>query len=145
MYIDNTQPYPDAYTAAVLAGPAGPCFYSLKDGIRCVTPSSLVDDIASTIKQVMGELIARTLAHPLYWMLAVEMEAVTHCIANLAMVEAQSENLVSSYMVVLQRLAENKLKFKVMAVEAPRATDANESSPRRVVRTLDQFSDDGET
>ncbi|ETM38426.1 hypothetical protein L914_15268, partial [Phytophthora nicotianae] len=25
-YIDNTQPYPDAYTAAVLAGPTGPCF-----------------------------------------------------------------------------------------------------------------------
>ncbi|ETK79010.1 hypothetical protein F441_15373 [Phytophthora nicotianae CJ01A1] len=76
------------------------------------------------------------------WMLAVEMEAVTHCIANIALVEAQSENLVLSYMVVFRRLTENKLKsfkFDAMAIEAPRAKDANESSHRRVVRTLDQL------
>ncbi|ETO67546.1 hypothetical protein F444_15544 [Phytophthora nicotianae P1976] len=80
------------------------------------------------------------------WMLAVEMEAVTHCIANIALVEAQSENLVLSYMVVFRRLTENKLKsfkFDAMAIEAPRAKDANESSHRRVVRTLDQFSEAG--
>ncbi|KUF86941.1 hypothetical protein AM587_10004573 [Phytophthora nicotianae] len=81
-------------------------------------------------------------------MLAVEMEAVTHCIANIALVEAQSENLVSSYMVVFRRLTENKLKsfkFDAMAIEAPRAKDASESSHRRVVRTLDQFSEAGKT
>ncbi|ETO76582.1 hypothetical protein F444_08061 [Phytophthora nicotianae P1976] len=80
------------------------------------------------------------------WMLAVEMEAVTHFIANLALVETQSENLVSSYMVVFRRLAENKLKafkFERMAIEAPGAKSANEASHRRVLRTHDQFSDAG--
>ncbi|KAF1775387.1 hypothetical protein GQ600_26321 [Phytophthora cactorum] len=60
------------------------------------------------------------------WMLAVEMEAVTFFIASLALVEAQSENLVSSCMVVFRRLAEKKpksFKFKVMATEAPRVKD----------------------
>ncbi|ETO99676.1 hypothetical protein F441_22908 [Phytophthora nicotianae CJ01A1] len=82
------------------------------------------------------------------WMLAVEMEAVTNFIANLALVEAQNENLVSSYMVVFRRLAENKLKafkFDRMAIEAPGAKDANEATHRRVVRTQDQFSEAGKT
>ncbi|KAG1695049.1 hypothetical protein DVH05_020977 [Phytophthora capsici] len=82
------------------------------------------------------------------WMLATEMESVTHFIANLALVEAQSENLVSSYMVVFRRLAEKKLKsfkFDAMVIEAPRAKDGNETSHRRVVRRLDQFSEAGKT
>ncbi|KAG2875306.1 hypothetical protein PC116_g10480 [Phytophthora cactorum] len=82
------------------------------------------------------------------WMLAVKMEAVTSCVAKLALSEAQSENLVSSYMVVFRRPAENKLKafkFEAMAIEPPRAKDANEASRRRVTRTLDQFSDPGKT
>lgn len=72
------------------------------------------------------------------------MKAVTNFIANLALVEAQNENLVSSYMVVFRRLAEKKLKafkFDGMALEAPGAKDANEVSHRRVVKRLDQFSD----
>ncbi|KAI9980675.1 hypothetical protein PInf_009991 [Phytophthora infestans] len=72
-----------------------------------------------------------------------KMEAVTHFIANLALVEVQSENLVSSYMVVFRRLAEKKLKsfkFDTMVIEAPRAKDGNEASHRRVVRKLDQFT-----
>ncbi|KAG2783688.1 hypothetical protein PC129_g16379 [Phytophthora cactorum] len=76
------------------------------------------------------------------------MEAVTSCVAKLALSEAQSENLVSSYMVVFRRPAENKLKafkFEAMAIEPPRAKDANEASRRRVTRTLDQFSDPGKT
>jgi hypothetical protein len=82
------------------------------------------------------------------WMLAVEMEAVSHFIADLALVEVQSADLVSSYMVVFRRLAENKLKsfkFDAMAVEAPQSRDGNEASHRRVVRTLDQFSEAGKT
>eukprot|EP00644_Phytophthora_capsici_P013868 jgi/Phyca11/120167/e_gw1.40.370.1 len=82
------------------------------------------------------------------WLLAVEMEAATNLIANLALVEVQSENLVSSYMVVFRRLAENKLKafkFEIMAIEAPGAKDANEASHRRVPRTRDQLSDAGKT
>ncbi|KAG1697093.1 hypothetical protein DVH05_017479 [Phytophthora capsici] len=82
------------------------------------------------------------------WVLATEMEAVTHFIANLALVEVQSENLVSSYMVVFRRLAEKKLKsfkFDTMVIEAPRAKDGNEASHRRVVRKLDQFTEDGKT
>ncbi|KAG1713439.1 hypothetical protein DVH05_001226 [Phytophthora capsici] len=67
VYIDNTQPYPDALTAATLAGPAGPCFYTLKTGIGCVTPALLVDEIAPTVKQLMGEGIASTLALALLW------------------------------------------------------------------------------
>ncbi|KAI9997735.1 hypothetical protein PInf_001666 [Phytophthora infestans] len=64
--------------------------------------------------------------------------------ANVALVEVQSENLVSSYMVVFRRLAENKLKsfkFEAMAIEAPGAKDASEASRRRVTRTRDQFLD----
>eukprot|EP00644_Phytophthora_capsici_P002823 jgi/Phyca11/124945/e_gw1.55.260.1 len=82
------------------------------------------------------------------WVLATEMEAVTHFIANLALVEVQSENLVSSYMVVFRRLAEKKLKsfkFDTMVIEAPRAKDGNEASHRRVVRKLDQFTEAGKT
>ncbi|GMF15904.1 unnamed protein product [Phytophthora fragariaefolia] len=77
------------------------------------------------------------------WMLAVEIEAVTNFISSLALVETQSENLVSSYMVVFRRLAETKVKsfrFDAMAMEAPRSKDANESSHRRVLRTQQQFS-----
>ncbi|OWY93061.1 hypothetical protein PHMEG_00037679 [Phytophthora megakarya] len=66
-YIDNTQPYPDALTAATLTGPAGPCFYTLKAGICCVDSNLLVDQIAPTVKQLMGEAIATTLALPLLW------------------------------------------------------------------------------
>ncbi|EEY57368.1 uncharacterized protein PITG_11219 [Phytophthora infestans T30-4] len=82
------------------------------------------------------------------WTLAVEMEAATNFIANLTLVEVQSENLVSSYMVMFRRLAENKLKsfkFEAMAIEAPGAKDASEASHRRVTRTRDQFSDAGKT
>lgn len=67
IYIDNTQPYPDAKTAAVLTGPAGPCFYTLRTGIGGVTTEFLVDQVAPTVKQVMGESIAATLALPLLW------------------------------------------------------------------------------
>ncbi|ETL77643.1 hypothetical protein L917_21416 [Phytophthora nicotianae] len=80
------------------------------------------------------------------WTLATEMVAVTHFIANLALIESQSENLVPSYMVVFRRLAEKKLKsfkFDAMVVEAPRAKDANEASHCRAVKTLDQFSEAG--
>ncbi|OWZ02320.1 hypothetical protein PHMEG_00026136 [Phytophthora megakarya] len=83
---------------------------------------------------------ALTALSPDDWTIATKMEAGTHFIANLALVEAQSENLVSSYMVVFRRLAEKKLKsfqFETMVVEAPRATDANEASHRRQVKTLD--------
>ncbi|ETI40673.1 hypothetical protein F443_14032 [Phytophthora nicotianae P1569] len=47
---------------------------------------------------------------PLDWILAAEMEAATLHIANLALVESQSESLVSSYMVVFRRLAEKRRK-----------------------------------
>ncbi|KAG1703778.1 hypothetical protein DVH05_006792 [Phytophthora capsici] len=67
VYIDNTQPYPDACAAAVLSGPAGPCFYKLKQGIQCVEPSLLLNDVAPTVKAMMGESIAKTLALPLLW------------------------------------------------------------------------------
>ncbi|KAG1685733.1 hypothetical protein DVH05_008924 [Phytophthora capsici] len=82
------------------------------------------------------------------WTLAVEMEAVTNFIAELALVEVQSENLVSSYMVVFRRLAEKKLKsykFDAKVIEAPGAKDANEDSHRREVKKLDQFSAAGKT
>ncbi|KAI9992242.1 hypothetical protein PInf_017627 [Phytophthora infestans] len=64
------------------------------------------------------------------------------------MTDQDSENLVSSYMVVFRRLAENKLeafKFESMAIEAPGAKDASEASRRRATRTRDQFSDAGKT
>ena len=67
VYIDNTLPYPDACVAAALAGPCGPFFFVVKDGIGCVTASFLVDCIATSIKHVMGEAIAKTLALPLLW------------------------------------------------------------------------------
>lgn len=66
------------------------------------------------------------------WMLAAEMEAITNFIANLALVEAQSENLVSFYMVVFHRFAENKIKsfkFDTMVIEAPQSIEEiNDSS-----------------
>lgn len=67
MHISITQPYPDACTAAALTGPAGPCFYRLKDDIGCVSLALLVDEIAPMIKQIMGEAVAQTLALPLLW------------------------------------------------------------------------------
>ncbi|ETI38994.1 hypothetical protein F443_15369 [Phytophthora nicotianae P1569] len=72
------------------------------------------------------------------------MEAVTHLIAIVALIEAQSENLVLSYMVVSRCLAQKKLKafkFDAMVIEAPRAKDENEESHRRVVGTLDHVLD----
>ncbi|ETO67735.1 hypothetical protein F444_15371 [Phytophthora nicotianae P1976] len=72
------------------------------------------------------------------------MEAVTHLIAIVALIEAQSENLVLSYMVVSRFLAQKKLKafkFDAMVIEAPRAKDENEESHRRVVGTLDHVLD----
>ncbi|KAG4051840.1 hypothetical protein JG687_00002939 [Phytophthora cactorum] len=53
------------------------------------------------------------------WMLAPEMEAATLNIANLALVEAQGQTFVSSYMVVFRRLAEKNLKsfkFQIVAI-----------------------------
>ncbi|ETP36930.1 hypothetical protein F442_15207 [Phytophthora nicotianae P10297] len=82
------------------------------------------------------------------WILATEMEAVTHLIAIVALIEAQSENLVLSYMVVSRCLAQKKLKafkFDAMVIEAPRAKDENEESHRRVVGTLDHVLDAGKT
>ncbi|ETL85877.1 hypothetical protein L917_14641 [Phytophthora nicotianae] len=76
------------------------------------------------------------------------MEAVTHLIAIVALIEAQSENLVLSYMVVSRFLAQKKLKafkFDAMVIEAPRAKDENEESHRRVVGTLDHVLDAGKT
>ncbi|ETL32616.1 hypothetical protein L916_14826 [Phytophthora nicotianae] len=76
------------------------------------------------------------------------MEAVTHLIAIVALIEAQSENLVLSYMVVSRCLAQKKLKafkFDAMVIEAPRAKDENEESHRRVVGTLDHVLDAGKT
>ncbi|KAG2845900.1 hypothetical protein PC113_g18092 [Phytophthora cactorum] len=67
VYIDNTQPYPDSLTAASLTGPAGPCLYTTKTGISCVTPQWLVDQVVPTVKQLMGDSIATTLALPLLW------------------------------------------------------------------------------
>ncbi|OWZ18461.1 LOW QUALITY PROTEIN: hypothetical protein PHMEG_0007446 [Phytophthora megakarya] len=55
VYIDNTRPYPNAVTAATLAGPAGPCFYSLKAGVGCVYIAILVNQISPTIKQHVVE------------------------------------------------------------------------------------------
>ncbi|EEY61522.1 uncharacterized protein PITG_01836 [Phytophthora infestans T30-4] len=82
------------------------------------------------------------------WLLAVEMEAVTSFVARLALVEAQSENLVSSYMGFFRRLAEKKLKsykFDAMAIEPSRAKEANEDSHRRYVKTQAQFFGPGKT
>lgn len=61
VYIDNTQPYPDAMTASVLAGPLGPCLYRVKEGMRCVTVDLLENKISMTAKQKMGSYIAREL------------------------------------------------------------------------------------
>lgn len=66
IYIDNRQPYPDACAASTLTGPLGPCFYVLKAGLGCVTPTFLLN-IAPSIVHVMGESIAKTLALPLLW------------------------------------------------------------------------------
>ncbi|RAW30034.1 hypothetical protein PC110_g13594 [Phytophthora cactorum] len=76
------------------------------------------------------------------------METATNCIAHLALVEIQSDNTLSSYVVVFRRLAENNLKafkFEAMATEAPGAKDANEARHHRVLRTRSQFSDAGRT
>ncbi|OWZ03196.1 hypothetical protein PHMEG_00025112 [Phytophthora megakarya] len=66
-YIDTTQPYPDACTAAALSGPLGPCFYRVREGINSIDTRLLVDEIAPNVKRHMGEAIAKTLALPLLW------------------------------------------------------------------------------
>ncbi|ETK73968.1 hypothetical protein L915_19155 [Phytophthora nicotianae] len=65
--IDNTQPYPDAMVAGRLAGPLGPCCYTLQEGVQAVTIDLLVNHIGPAIKEVMGEGVARVLALPLLW------------------------------------------------------------------------------
>jgi hypothetical protein len=67
IYIDPTLAYPDACTAAALAGPLGPCVYAIKPGIQCVTADLLVDKIAVAINHRMGHAFANTLALPLLW------------------------------------------------------------------------------
>ncbi|ETO84830.1 hypothetical protein F444_01297 [Phytophthora nicotianae P1976] len=67
VYIDNTQPYPDAMAAGRLAGPLGPCCYTLQEGVQAVTIDLLVNHIGPAIKEVMGEGVARVLALPLLW------------------------------------------------------------------------------
>lgn len=67
VYIDNTQPYPDAVAAAALAGPLGPCIYVLKEGVQSVTDELLINQIARTVKKKMGDAVARVLALPLLW------------------------------------------------------------------------------
>ncbi|RAW36881.1 hypothetical protein PC110_g6832 [Phytophthora cactorum] len=73
------------------------------------------------------------------------MEATTLNIANLALVDAQNQNLVSSDMVVFRRPAEKNLKFQQMAIEAQSSKEGNETTHRRVQRMRDQFSDPGKT
>ncbi|ETP46540.1 hypothetical protein F442_07225, partial [Phytophthora nicotianae P10297] len=80
IYIDNTQPHPDAKIAAVLTGPAEPCFYTLRPGMGGVTTEFLVDQVAPTVKQVMGESIAATLALPLLWAAFESSEAYEHAL-----------------------------------------------------------------
>ncbi|KUF81643.1 hypothetical protein AM588_10000277 [Phytophthora nicotianae] len=67
VYIDNTQPYPDAIAAGVLAGPLGPCCYVLKDGVQVVTNDLLVKHVGPALKEAVGEEMARVLALPLLW------------------------------------------------------------------------------
>ncbi|ETI48958.1 hypothetical protein F443_07062 [Phytophthora nicotianae P1569] len=63
----DRNPYPDALTAAALTGQAGPYFYVLKTGISCVTPDLFCNEIAPTVKQLMGDSIAEMLALTLLW------------------------------------------------------------------------------
>lgn len=49
VYIDNTQPYPDALTAATLTGPEGPCFYNMGTGAGRISTAFLVDHIAPAV------------------------------------------------------------------------------------------------
>ncbi|OWZ13900.1 hypothetical protein PHMEG_00012705 [Phytophthora megakarya] len=67
MYIDNTHPLPDAVAAGTLAGPLGPCCYTLEEGIRAVSDELLTNHVDSAIKVAMGEEVAQILALPLLW------------------------------------------------------------------------------
>jgi hypothetical protein len=67
VYIDNTQPYPDAVAAGALAGPLGPCRYAVENGMQVVTEDLLVNQFGSVITEVMGKDVARVLALPLLW------------------------------------------------------------------------------
>ncbi|KAG9411162.1 hypothetical protein AC1031_016810 [Aphanomyces cochlioides] len=66
-YIDNTQPYPDACAAVVLAGPNGPCRYVLKHGLSLLTREIIVNEVAPTSNRVFGEAVAETLGCVLLW------------------------------------------------------------------------------
>ncbi|KAG9401589.1 hypothetical protein AC1031_009456 [Aphanomyces cochlioides] len=66
-YIDNTQPYPDACTAAVLTGPNGPCRYILKRGMMLLSRQYIANEVAPSSREVFGEAIAETLGCVLLW------------------------------------------------------------------------------
>ncbi|KAG6967094.1 hypothetical protein JG687_00004463 [Phytophthora cactorum] len=108
----------------------------LKDNIQTSSYAAIASKDSSSVR---SSLTANN------WMLAAEMEATTLNIANLALVDAQNQNLVSSDMVVFRRPAEKNLKFQQMAIEAQSSKEGNETTHRRVQRMRDQFSDPGNT
>ncbi|OWZ22772.1 hypothetical protein PHMEG_0002469, partial [Phytophthora megakarya] len=103
VYIDNTQPYPDAVAAATLAGPLGPCLYVLKKGVACVTDTLLVDHIASSIMQRMDDNVARVLALPLLWAALVADGSFEHDLIPKEM----KERIVRAYVKVGGNTATN--------------------------------------
>jgi hypothetical protein len=73
------------------------------------------------------------------WELVVEMEAIVHRLAEIALVESQAANMLSSTMYVLLRVAHirmNSFKFTAYQLDGPRDEDTNETNFPRVERSL---------
>ncbi|CAK4785172.1 unnamed protein product, partial [Aphanomyces euteiches] len=93
-YIDNTQPYPDACAAAVLAGPNGPCRYVLKHGLSFLTREIIVNEVAPTSNRVFGEAVAEMLGCVLLWAALESKEIYSSALLPTALQERTIEAYV---------------------------------------------------
>ncbi|ETN00948.1 hypothetical protein PPTG_17274 [Phytophthora nicotianae INRA-310] len=106
VYIDNTQPYPDAIAAGRLASPLGPCCYTLQEGVQAVTIDLLVNHIGPAIKEVMGEGVARVLALPLLWASLVPSGSFDYDLVQIAL----KQRVIQAYIDAGDNTAVNPVK-----------------------------------
>ncbi|OWZ01430.1 hypothetical protein PHMEG_00027181 [Phytophthora megakarya] len=80
------------------------------------------------------------------WSLAIELEAILHRVSELALVESQTANMLSSTMYVFLRVASVRLssyKYTAFQLDGLRDEDTNEKNFARVEMKFEQISDLG--
>ncbi|KAG1711378.1 hypothetical protein DVH05_008632 [Phytophthora capsici] len=96
-----------------------------------------------TVKDAKDDKAIFSCISSVEWKLVIEMEAIVNRLAQLALVESQAANILSSTMYALLRVAAARIKsykFQAYQLDAPRDEDTNESNFRRIELTYTNIS-----